>query len=361
MTESNDVADLVTGAMGDSVTPTQLLNANTGGFLGQFLDTGTIEGPFTEYLEAGEQPHYIFHSTPGIRTPEDSENDGDGSTLPLLGRITANPAVALITDKRSTFIQKHDGAKQVLSIDHSNLIDIELRDLKATSYLSIISPQQEVTLELWTTDAYSGEISDAAAYIMQQSTVTGDYQKYSFDAENIASAGDALRDQLRDLDNVHSHIDTENVVKSGLTGAKIGWRTKNNYGAAAGFILGAGYSLWSDLAEAPSNINTEDIDPNETAETITTWQDAGKATDQRGTELAASVIGAAIAIDQQTHGHQATSILAEADIADAARQLTEGNKTEAGVTLASDVAHSYSEELSDLLEDDFFTKLNSST
>lgn len=196
---------------------------------------------------------------------------------------------------------------------------------------------------------------------MQQSTVTGDYQEYSFDAENIASVGDTLRDQLHDLDNVRSHIDTEKVVKSGLTGAKIGWRTTNHYGVAAGFILGAGYGLWSDLTEPPTNIKTEDIDPNETAETITTWQDAGELTDRRGTELAASVIGAAIAIDQQTDGHQATSILAEADIADTAHQLTEGNKTEAGVTLASDVANSYSEELSDLLEDDFFTKLTNST
>lgn len=149
----------------------------------------------------------------------------------------------------------------------------------------------------------------------------------------------------------------EYVASCAVKGAKIGVY-RSPYAAGLGFMLGAGYGIWSDLDSAEQGANlVEQVDPERTAEVMLRWQRAGKFHENRGVELASGAVGAALAIDEQTSGRRVSSALADLDVEWVSRQLESGEETEAGLQVASEVIDSYSTELAELLDEDFFDRL----
>lgn len=353
----NDISveELVQNAIGDSVTPSQLLDSNTVGFFRRIIGHKGVEGPFTDHLQDGEQPHYVFHSTSTLSIPVEEDTDSDDH-ITVLGDSYVSPVVAIITDKRSIFVYRSGDTQRVISILHNDLIDAEFTDYKAEKELLLQTTQRKVVFGMWVTDPYSSEVADAAAYIIDQSGFEKDHQEYGFESDDFNDARSALKQQLKGI-NLTDQIDLETVARYAVKGANIG-KFRSTYGAGVGFVLGAGYGMWSELSvDDEGRGGIEDIDPEETAEIMLKWQQAGKYADKKSLELASGAFGAAITIDKQTSGREVSSMLAELDIDWVARQLEEGNHKDAGLKVASDAIESYSNEISSLLDEDFFTQL----
>lgn len=350
------VEELVQNSIGNSVTPSQLLDSNSVGLFRRIIGHKGVEGPFTSHLREGEQPHYVFHSTSTLSMPVEEDADSDDH-ITVLGDSHVSPVVAIITDERSIFVYDAGDSQRVVSLLHNDLTDAKFTDYKAEKDLTLRTTQQQLIFGMWVTDPYSSEVSDAAAYIINQSGFDKDHQEYKFESDDFSDARSALRQQLQRVQNLTDQMDLENVAGYAVKGANIG-KYRSAYGAGVGFVLGAGYGIWSELSgDEEGQGGVEDIDPEETAEMMLKWQQAGKSADKKSLELASGAIGAAIAIDKQTSGRQVSSMLAGLDVDWVARQLEEGNHKDAGLKVASDAIESYSDEVSGLLEEDFFSQL----
>lgn len=129
---------------------------------------------------------------------------------------------------------------------------------------------------MWTTDPYSAEMSDAAAYIYGKSGSEGGYQSYDFDSDDFGAASKTLREQLTEIQSIADEVDLDYVIQCGVKGAKIGVR-RSAYTAGVGFLLGAGYGIWSDHSgRREAGFTGEDIDPEKTAEVMLRWQKGWK-------------------------------------------------------------------------------------
>lgn len=354
---TENIESLVNNAMGNSVTPSQLLKSNRVGFFRRLLGNKPVEGPFISDLEEDEQPHYLLHSTSLLDFPE--EDEVQDNQYSLFGRSIISPVVLIVTDRRSIFVYGSGDSRRTISAEHSDVIDVEFDDLRAEKDLQLHTTQRQIGFGMWMTDPHASEVSDAAAYIFQQSGLDGEYRSYDFDSDGFSSARSALTEELRAFQGLSERVDIEYVAKCAVKGARIG-APRSGYAAVTGFMLGAGYGIWSDLyAQADAQDVVDDIDPDETAEVVLRWQQIGKVHGNRRMELASGALGAAFAIDKQTSGRKVSSVLTDLDIEWASRQLEAGNATEASLQIASDAVESYSSELAGLLEDDFFRQISS--
>lgn len=357
-----DIEAIVSGAMGDSVTPSRLLDSNTEGFFRRLLRTlgvgsgdQSVEGPFTPYLNTDEQLHYLFHSTGTLTIPR-SENPNVETEDAILESSIISPSVALVTDTRMVYVYGHGDREQVVSIPHEDVLSVDYRDLKLNKGMKIRTAQWRGDFTMWSTDPFAGELSDAAAYVHSKSGSEGEYREYDFDSEGFRTAREALGLQLDHLEAIADHIDTKQVLDSAVYGAKVGAK-RGQQTAVVGFLLGAGYGIWTELGgSGGKDVSEETIDPERTAEMMLRWQRAGEA---HGKEvgLASGALGAAIAIDEQTSGRHVSTALAGLDVEWVSRQLEAGNTPEAGLQVASQMIEPYSEAVASLLDDDFFTEL----
>lgn len=352
----NSVEELVQNSMGNSVTPSQLLGSNSVGFFRRILGNQGVDGPFIRHLQENEQPHYLFHSTNELSIPIEEDTDSD-ENITLLGNSHISPVVAVITDLRSIFVYNSGGAEKVISIQHADLVDVEFTDFKVEKELILRTTQRRVSFGMWVTDPYSSEVADSAAYIADRSGLDNDDQEYGFESDGFDDVEETLKDQLQNIRNLGDQLDIEKVARYAVQGAQIG-KVQSPYASAVGFALGAGYGIWSDLSEGHEDDRVvDDIDPEETAEIMLRWQQVGKAADTKKLSLASGALGAAIAIDKQTTGRNVSSVLAGLDIDWVTKQLEEGNKQKAGIKVASEVVESYSNEITDLLDQDLFKQL----
>jgi hypothetical protein len=360
--KERDIEAIVSGAMGDSVTPARLLDSNTEGFLRRLLrmlgvgsGEQSVEGPFTEYLNTDEQLHYLFHSTGTLTIPR-SENPNVETDDAIIDTSIISPSVALVTDTRTVYVYGHGDREQVLSIPHEDVLSVDYRDLKLNKGMKIRTAQWRGDFTMWSTDPFAGELSDAAAYVHSKSGSEGEYRAYDFDSEGFDAAREALGIQLGHIEEITEDIDTRRLLDLAVTGAKVGAK-RGQYTAGVGFLLGAGYGIWAELSESDgSDVSEENIDPETTAEMMLRWQRAGES-HGKGVELASGALGAAIAIDEQTSGRHVSRALAELDVEWMSRQLEAGNAPEAGLQVASQMIEPYSEAVASLLDDDFFTEL----
>lgn len=352
----NSVEDLVQNSMGNSVTPSQLLDSNSVGFFRRILGNQGVDGPFTRHLQANEQPHYLFHSTSELSIPIEEDTDSE-ENITLLGDSHVSPVVAIITDLRSVFVYNSGGSERVITLLHTDLIDTEFTDFKVEKELILRTTQRQVSFGMWVTDPYSSEVADSAAYIADRAELDNDHQEYGFESDDFGDVEEALKDQLQKIQNLADRLNIEKVSRYAVQGAQIG-KVQSAYASAVGFALGAGYGIWSDLSEGHKDDRVvDDIDPEETAEIMLRWQQVGKAAGTKKLSLASGALGAAVAIDKQTTGRTVSSVLAGLDVDWVTKQLEEGNKQEAGIKVASEVVESYSTEISDLLSQDFFEQL----
>lgn len=354
--KEKDIEMIVKNSIGESVTPANLLNSNRIGFIRRLLGHQAVEGPFTTDLCQNEQPHYLFHSTSGLSFPE-SEDEFQDEHFTFREASFVSPAVGMVTNQRSCFIYGDQDTRRVISVLHSDVIDIDYCDRKIEKNLCLRTVERQFTFGMWATDPYSSEMSDAAAYIFDKSDAEGGYQSYNFDTGEYSSARDLLKQNLRDMSQLTAELDIEYIATCAVKGAKIG-AYRSPYAAVIGFTLGGGYALWAEyITQSHHRDFTNNIDPVKTAEEMLRWQQAGKTSNKKGMDLVGGVLGAAIAIDQQISGSQTSAILADLDMEWITQQLEAGNSQEAGLQVTTEVIKSYSDELAALIQEDFFYQL----
>lgn len=353
---TGDIEQLVNSAMGHSVTPSRLHEAGNVGFFRRLIGQNPVEGPFTDDLDAGEQPHYLLHSTSMLTFPA-AEDAFQDDHLELFDRSIISPVALIVTDERAVFIYGHGDTRRVISIPHSDVIDVEYTDMKVERELTIGTTTRRLQFRVWATDPYASELADVAAYIFEKSDASGSYHKHDFESDDYAAARATLVEQFHTMQGLSDQVDVEYVARCAVNGAKIGVY-RSPYAAGVGFMLGAGYGIWSELESSEQTASLIDnIDPEATAEIMLRWQRAGQINGNRGTELASGAIGAALAIDSQTSGRRVSTALADLDVEWVSRQLESGAETDAALEVASTAIESYSTELAALLDEDFFEQL----
>jgi hypothetical protein len=351
-----DIEALVMQAIGDSVTPSRLSKSKKMGPIRRLFGLRTVEGPFTTHLRGKEQPHYLFHSTSDLSFPKEEDEFGD-DYLALRGTLIVSPVVGMITDQRTSFIYGREDNRRVVSMEHGDVVSVDYRNRKIEKEFILRSTQRRLSFGIWATDPYSSETEDAAAYIHDKSAAKDDYRGYDFDSDDFDAASEILRQQLREVQGLADEVDIKYVTRCGVKGARIG-RYRSTYAALTGFLLGAGYGIWSDTSGKQGDVlREEEVDPETTAEVMSRWQEAGKLSEKKSMELAAGALGVAVSIDQQTSGRQLPPGLAEIDIGGVSKQLHAGNNREAGLQVASDVVGRYSTELENLIDGDFFEEM----
>lgn len=366
------IEELVQNAIGKSVTPTRLRKQTNVSFFWKLLFQKPVEGPFTSDLRKEEQPHYLFQSTYGFGMHDDSK----GARYSTDGKTIASNTVAIITDNRSLFIYGRGDKRQTISIDHRDIDNLEFMDIMTHRTLVLSTPDRVLSFVMFRTDPYSSELSDAVSYISSLSDVEYEDQSYNFESGNFDAAREELIRQLKTITKIAKDLDIEYVGRCAVKGAKIGVH-RGSYAAGIGFMLGAGYGIWSNLRskgrtwensyddnskeENPTETTIDDIDPAEVAKTMAKWQTAGQTLNHKGAELVGGALGAAIAIDQQTSGRQLTSLLADLDIEWISRQIESGDTHQERLQIASELLDKYSAELEELLNEGFFTQVREST
>ncbi len=356
MSSEHDIEDVVTSAMGNSVTPSRLQRSKRPGLVRRFLGNDTIEGPFTDDLESNEQPHYLFHTTNRVEIPEETAEEG--AIFSLFGTSTFSPGTLLVTDARLLFIYRRQGNRTVRGLSYSSIEDVQYQRVpRIERGLSVSIDGDELAFEMWDTENFVDELPDAAAYVSDKSDV--DYTESTYDFENgqFNQASEALQNQLHAMGVTAQEVDTSFVLKSAVKGASAG---KDPRTAGIGFMLGAGYGIWRDLQRDDESdmFDPDDIDPDVTAEEMIKWKRFGDdVTNQKG-GLAGAAIGAAVAIDQQVNDRTSTRVLSGLDLNAVRRELESGELNEGGREIASQALNAYADDLGSLLEDDFFEEMD---
>jgi hypothetical protein len=339
--EERQIEDLVQTAMGESISPSRLLQSQTRtGFPEQ-----EIPGPFTEPLRSNEQPHYLFASESGV-VVEKLDNDE--------GEERLQPAVLMITNQRAHIFTSDDGLRETKSHSYAQLVSVDIK--KGWIWDQIIVETSDTRYRI-APDDHQSELEDAVAYIVNKSEFNSEESNFEFESGNYDAAREALADQLSQLQNLKEKLEIKQVLDVAKEGALIGSR-KGPKGAAIGFLLGAGYDIWSQVTgDDEPDVDLDDIDPDETANDILLWKKAGGKAVNRGGEMAGAALGAAVSIDKQTSGSELSRQLTDLDLDWVARQLEAGNKQEVAVEVSKTAIEAYSSDIADLLSDDFFEQL----
>jgi hypothetical protein len=344
--EGRKIEDLVQNAMGESITPSRLLQSYFDDFVNRKLGVSEIPGPFTEPLDPNEQPHYLFTSSAGAIV----DNVGSGGDKENL-----NSAVLMITDQRTFIFTSEGGVRETNSIPHEQLTGVDLEN-------NII--WDKIVLEAGDTryrfgpDDYSANLEDAIAYILNKSQFETKQSSFEFESGDFDAAKEALSDQLDQIQNLSGKIDIKGVISAATDGAYLGKRIGSTHGAVVGFILGAGHNIWSQFTdENEQATDLDNLDPDETANDILRWEKAGGETVNKGGGLAGAVLGAALSIDKQTSGGELSRQLADLDLDWVTRQLEAGNKQEVAVEVGKTAIEAYSSDISNLLSEGFFKEL----
>ncbi len=357
MASKRDIEDIVTDAMGNSVTPSRLQQSKKPGFIRRFLGNDTIEGPFTEELQAHEQPHYLFHTTNRVEIPEETAEEG--ALLSLFGKSAFSPGTLLVTDTRMLLLYRRMGDRVVQEFPYSAIDDVQYQRVpRIERGLQLSIDDDEITFEMWDTENFVEELPDAAAYVSEKSGVTYTESTYNFDDGQFDGAAEALRDQLHQIGITTQDVDTSYVLNRAVTGATYG---KDSRTAGIGFVLAGGYAIWcelqSDADEESDHFDPDDIDPEEAAEEMIKWKRFGDSIADRKGGLAGATIGAAITIDQQVGSSSGTRVLEELDLDAVTRELEGGSIEDGGKEITLQALDAYADDLDTLLNDDFFEDL----
>lgn len=357
MGDGQDIEGLVTNAMGGSVTPSRLHQSKKPGIIRRVLGNETVEGPFTDDIGANDQPHYIFHTTNKVEIPEDLA--GEWGVFSLFGRTTFSPGTLIVTESEIVLIYNTKLSRKVRRFDYSSIERVyHQRIPRIERSLNFTRGGKEFSFEMWDTEEFADELSDAAVYISEKSQVEYTDVAYDFDEGQFDDAIDALRNQLDQIGDTAAELDTSFILENATTGAGVGRTPRTK---ALGFFLGAGYGIWADIhrdeSGATPKVDPTQIDPETTAKEMIRWKQFGDQVADKKGGLTGAAIGAGIAIDQQTSGRESTKVLTELDLESVGQQLESGEMTDEETEIVSYALDAYSEGIGTLLADDFFEKV----
>lgn len=352
-----DLEEIVNGSMGDSVTPSKLTQSSGLWRVAKWFGEKPVEGPFHTYLNSDEQLHYIFNGNTSLEFPDNNDPFDDGLEK-TLGTLGVEPVIGMFSDKRIILVYEFEDSHRVIPIPYNEINDI-LHDSYLIGHDLIISTSdREYLFSVVKGTDYISEFSDAVSYIGYQTGLDPYSPGLSFGSGDYSSAQDTLHNHLSKILKNTDKIDIKYIAICGAKGAKIGTLRGGGYVTGLCFMLGAGYGIWSELYDSDMNPpDVEDIDPKEAASTIARWQRAGEEMSGKRASLATGALGAALTIDKQTSGRRVSELLADLDVDAISRQLVEGNSEEAGIQVASGVVEEYSEDLADILDEDFFSNI----
>lgn len=363
--DGNTLESLVKNSLGDSVTPSRLEWSKQPGIVRRLLGNGPVSGPFTDDLDQGEQPHYLFHTTHGVDLPEEVAQSG--ALLELFGRSIFSPATMIVTDSRILLIFNSKNGRTVQRLPFTELDNIEYSQLpKIKKGITFEAAGSSFSFEMWETEDHSDELADAVVYVSKQSGAEYHETSYDFTGSEFDAALQSLREQLQGFEGIPEDVDKKHILLCAKKGAEVGVK-RGPRGAFVGFLLGGGYGLLEEIIRSTSpdsttdssslRLRTEDIDAKETASTMLSWQKVAEQVGGKRAELAGAVVGAAVAIDQQTGSGDRTRVLAALDLEQISSQLESGDVAEMGIDVASEALEMYSSEVEDLVDDDFFERM----
>ncbi|KAB1184818.1 MULTISPECIES: hypothetical protein [Haloferax] len=316
--------------------------------------TQRLEGPFHVYVNYGEQLQYMFHNC-NLYFEGGTDPFGDEHGL-VTTRIY--PAMFLITDKRLVLVYKNGAQRRVISTRYG-----EINRFK----FGIFSGE---SVKIWTNDyvykislseiGFEKEGKSAQMYIKEKAGSVNESSKFWTEEVNYDDAKKILKNKLYELTNLAKKIDVETVVKYAANGAKLG-ALRGGYGAVAGFIIGGGYALWRELSKnsgTNARIRINDLDSYKISQSVITWKHAGESIGGKNGGLVGATIGAALEIDRQTTGRVVSTALMEADVEWIAKEIENNTPREVLLQLYSQEILEVTDQVSNLLEDDFFQNLD---
>jgi len=208
----------------------------------------------------------------------------------------------VVTNEKIRFLIGQDHGDVMRSIEHS-----EVTDVKFTEGVLRTS----VTIQTRTTSYHSSncnpsdEVQPTTAYIQAQSEDSSVNWEDKFNYEKGASGSDRVQ-------SVFKNVDMQKAIRLALNGSKVGGARMGPRGAAVGFTIGFGFSVWADISKGNTS-GPEAPNPEDVARNIKKWQQAGIQAGNEKTEWILSSTGAAIAIAAHNSDYQSVQELENID------------------------------------------------
>lgn len=312
-TELEDGGILVQNAIGDSVDESVLFNDelpivdfSEDGWLSKLIPEriqaraeekkiSVLNNPIAEYLYPGEQPHFI------LRTEKEILRKTEGEVSKLSPSSDFGPARIVVTDERTLFLIGQNHADVVKSLDHLEIISIEPTDSLLHTSLSIQT--ESVSFEIPHCQPME-EVKPVVAYIRAQY----DSDRSNWEDNFNYDKGDTRAERIKTM---LGEVDISEALEFGTTAAKFGSRAGPK-GRAVGFTIGLGFGIWRNVSE--HDISSSEVpNPDDIAETVKEWQEAGRKTGDARIEWFSASTGAAIALAAENSDHQSVSALEDID------------------------------------------------
>jgi hypothetical protein len=201
-----------------------------------------LHRPVYDFLDSDEQPHFIFWSTDPIEVMREGETEShtpQGTPQHL--------SIAVVTDKRILFlIGVADDDKQA-SCRYSEIDAVYFNSEVADPYFSVHADGR-YTMRGCEPVA---ELAEAATYVNKPSVTVEESAKDNQNRNPSESGNwwDSAQSQVSGAAKIfQERVDKEHLLKCSLTGAARGRKVAGGKGAAVGFTIGAGYSVYTSHA-----------------------------------------------------------------------------------------------------------------
>lgn len=369
---SRELESVIETALGDSVTPARLREYDREGkFLSRVRDSDPGPGPVFSYIGSTEQPHYVFRTEGGfgvfgsndhIELPTEFRDTSRRGELFSSVQWTDVPAVCVVSDESVSFLYGYEGDRVGTEVvSHDDIINADVDTSLLGTKLQIATSDTEFYFRQSRFDSYTSEIPEAAGYISDKADQQGEYTAHGFAGQEFNIPEDRLREELDELLKAGADVDITRVVKVGGQGAVMrGPKDPRTMGLT--FVLSGGYELFSQLYQnktgSDPTVSAEDIDPTETAETVSRFQEAGPDDASRTAQIGLSILGSAVSIAEQAPEDSRVAMLSVIDPDMIPDALEAGGTSESGIELATNMVESYSEEFREIIDEDFFRHLD---
>jgi len=352
-TIQNHTPNLVTDAIGNTVTEPLLFDEeiprvtfSEDGTLSKFLPDSirqrvtdmtvhVLNQVIADYLQPGEQPHFILRSMDAVEKEQDDEqtelHPSSDLHYPTRIVITDHRVVILVGQAKTDVVNSlpFDEIQRVDS-ESSLLTDNIIFDTEAITYrIDGIEPNQE--------------ISPAVTYIRAQ-TETGDTGQTEWSKSAYEDLrGEGVSDKVKEA---FAQADLSDVLQCGVTGAQFGVRAGSK-GSAVGFVMGTGVGIWRSMSSQDPE-EAREPDPETVAEDIKNWQQSGAKTGDEKVEWMAAATGAAVTLSAANSDHEIVDLLESIDPANAVKILELGSTALATTDQEQAVAQAADDSLPDI-------------
>lgn len=353
------IEQIVNEAKGESITIERLVKSPKRSFIKRVSSIYTSpQGPFHQYIHPEEQPQYLFHNCKfHVEDISDLESMSVVRSGWERGYNKIAPVTVIFTSKRVIMVYADKEGKYIESVNYVEIEGVYYNPRFRGPEAHLHTPEQVFYIEFPLMEEFFEEIEEAHDFLISQCDFDGEFHGFEAEEEDYSSFSDILKNQLYKIKDVAMRADLEYVAEYGVKGAKIGV-LRGGYAGVVGFTIGAGYGLWKDLSgRSEQKYSSDDIDPQETAQTMVRWKQAGEKIGGRNAGVAGAVIGAALAIDAQTSGREVTKLLSNSDIEWVTTQLEADPDESSSLEVASNAVDIYTRNLIELFDEDFFEKL----